>query len=71
MVAQPPILIASAFGVYAVDMIAQGKTNKMVAWQHREVIDVPLEEVVVRYGSVDTGGTLVTTARGLGICLGD
>jgi phosphofructokinase-like protein len=64
-------LIASAFGVYAVDLIAQGKTDRMVAWQHREVIDVPLEEVVIRYGSVDTSGTLVTTARGLGICLGD
>ncbi len=64
-------LIASAFGVHAVDMIAQGKTNRMVAWQNREVVDVPLKEVVVRYRKVDLAGTLVTTARGLGICLGD
>ncbi|MCW9034414.1 MAG: ATP-dependent 6-phosphofructokinase [Alphaproteobacteria bacterium] len=64
-------LIASAFGVHAVDLIAQGKSNRMVAWQHRGVVDVPLEEVVVRYSNVDLGGTIVATARGLGICLGD
>jgi len=64
-------VIASAFGVRAVDLIAEGKSDRMVAWQHREVVDVPLEEVVIRYSDVDTTGTLVETARGLGICLGD
>ncbi|SCA55729.1 6-phosphofructokinase 1 [Candidatus Terasakiella magnetica] len=64
-------LIASAFGVRAVDLMAQGKTNCMVAWQHREVVDVPLDEVVKRYKKIDVTGTLVHTARGLGICLGD
>jgi len=64
-------VIASAFGVRAVDLVAEGKTNRMVAWQHREVVDVPLEEVVIRYSKVDLSGTLVETARGLGICLGD
>jgi len=64
-------VIASAFGVRAVDLVAEGKSNRMVAWQHREVVDVPLEEVVIRYSKVDLSGTLVETARGLGICLGD
>ena len=64
-------LIASAFGVHAVDLVAQGRSDRMVAWQHREVVHVPLEEVVTRYHSVDVEGTLVRTARGLGICLGD
>ena len=64
-------VIASAFGVRAVDLVAEGKTNRMVAWQHREVVDVPLEEVVIRYSKVDLSGTLIETARGLGICLGD
>ena len=64
-------VIASAFGVKAVDLMAEGKTNRMVAWQHREVVDVPLEEVVTRYNNIDVAGTLVQTARGLGICLGD
>jgi len=64
-------VIASAFGVRAVDLVDEGKTNRMVAWQHREVVDVPLEEVVIRYSNVDISGTLIKTARGLGICLGD
>jgi ATP-dependent phosphofructokinase / diphosphate-dependent phosphofructokinase len=64
-------VIASAFGVAAVDLMAQGKNNRMVAWQHREVVDVALEDVVLRSNNIDLAGTLVHTARGLGICLGD
>lgn len=64
-------MLASAFGVYAVDLLAKGKHDRLVVWQHREVVDVPIEEVITRYRAVDTDGTLVKTARGLGICLGD
>lgn len=64
-------LMASAFGVYAVDLVAEGKFDRMVAWHHREVIDVPLAEAIEAYQAVDVDGTLVRTARGLGICLGD
>src|SRR5690606_9544234 len=31
-------LIASAFGVHAVDLIAAGKFDRMVAWQNRDVV---------------------------------
>jgi len=64
-------MLASAFGVYAVDLLAKGKRDRLVVWQHREVVDVPIEEVITRYRAVDVDGTLVKTARGLGICLGD
>jgi len=64
-------MLASAFGVHAVDLLADGKSDRLVVWQHREVVDVPVEEVITRYHAVDTKGTLVHTARGLGICLGD
>jgi len=64
-------VIASAFGVKAVDLMAEGKTNRMVAWQHRQVVDVPLGDVVTQYNNIDVAGTLVHTARGLGICFGD
>jgi ATP-dependent phosphofructokinase / diphosphate-dependent phosphofructokinase len=64
-------LIGSAFGVHAVDLIAQEKFDRMVAWQHREVVDVPLASAIERAQQVDPDGTLVRTARGLGICLGD
>jgi 6-phosphofructokinase 1 len=62
---------ASAFGVYAVDLIAAGWFDRMVAWQNRCVVDVPLAEAIAKPQLVDREGSLVRTARGLGICLGD
>ncbi|MBI3708826.1 MAG: ATP-dependent 6-phosphofructokinase [Proteobacteria bacterium] len=64
-------LLSSAFGVYAVDLIAAGKFDRMVAWRNREIVDVPIAEAIAHYQAVDPNGTLVRTARGLGICLGD
>jgi phosphofructokinase-like protein len=64
-------LVAAAFGVHAVDLVREGRFDRMVAWWNRRVIDVPLEKVVRRLRSVDPQGPLVRTARGLGICLGD
>jgi len=64
-------LVASAFGVHAVDLIAKGRTDRVVAWQHGSVIDVPLSEVAGVTRSVDPFGTLAETARGLGIYIGD
>ncbi|MDP9126926.1 MAG: ATP-dependent 6-phosphofructokinase [Pseudomonadota bacterium] len=64
-------LIAAAFGVHAVDLIAAGKFDRMVAWSNRKVIDVPLTEAIKTNQQVEPSGSLVKTARGLGICLGD
>jgi 6-phosphofructokinase 1 len=64
-------LIGTAFGVHAVDLIAEGKFDRMVAWQNRRVIDVPLADAIARYQAVDTQNGLINTARALGICLGD
>jgi 6-phosphofructokinase 1 len=64
-------LVASAFGVHAVDLIAQGKFDRMVAWQNRRVVDVPLTAAFEPAQLVASDDTLVRTARGLGICLGD
>ena len=67
----PDRLLASILGVHAVDLIAAGAADRMVAWWHRQVIDVPIAEAIQRYQAVDPAGPLVATARGLGICLGD
>jgi 6-phosphofructokinase 1 len=64
-------VLGSAFGVAAVDLIAQEKYDRMVAWQNRQVVDVPLAEAIKEPQLVDPEGTMVRTARGLGICLGD
>jgi 6-phosphofructokinase 1 len=64
-------LMASVFGVYAVDLIAQGRFDRMVSWQNRQAVDVPILEACERFQVVDRGGALVRTARGLGISFGD
>ena len=64
-------LIACAFGTRAVDLIAEGKFDRMVAWQNRQVVDVAIEDAIAHYQAVDLNSTLVQTARSLGICLGD
>jgi 6-phosphofructokinase 1 len=64
-------LYASAFGVHAVDLIAQGKFDRMVAWRNRRCTDVPLADAIASYHAVDSKGALVRTARGLGIYVGE
>lgn len=64
-------VLASALGVKAVDLVAEGKFDRMVAWQGRKVVDVAIEDAVAAYQQVDLDSTLVHTARALGICLGD
>jgi 6-phosphofructokinase 1 len=64
-------VIASAFGVHAVDLIAQKRYDRMVAWNNRRVIDVPIEDAIRAAQTVDPHGELVTAARGLGISFGD
>jgi len=64
-------ILASALGISAVDLIAAGKFDRMVAWQNRDIIDIPIADAISHYQAVDPSGVLVRTARGLDICLGD
>ncbi|MEA2783285.1 MAG: ATP-dependent phosphofructokinase / diphosphate-dependent phosphofructokinase [Rhodospirillaceae bacterium] len=64
-------VMASAFGVHAVDLIAEGRFDRMVTWNDRRVGDVPIVDAIRHYQAVDPQGTLARTARGLGVCLGD
>jgi len=64
-------LMASVFGVHAVDLVARNAYDRMVAWSGRQVIDVPLADAVAGYRAVEPDGALVHTARGLGISFGD
>jgi 6-phosphofructokinase 1 len=63
-------IIASAFGVHAVDLIAQEKFDRVVVWQKRRAVDVPMAEVITGPRLVDTGETMVSTAVGLGAYIG-
>ena len=64
-------VLASAYGVKAADLINQGINNRLVIWRDRTVCDVPIEKAYECYQAVDPNGTLVKTARGLGISFGD
>lgn len=64
-------LIATAFGVKAVDLVASETYGCMVGWQNRQVVVVPIAEAIASYRCVDSAETLIKTARGMGICLGD
>ncbi len=64
-------ILASAFGVYAVDLLNQKKFDRMVAWRDRRVVDVPIDEGIKTYKNVERKDSLVETALSLGIYLGD
>ncbi len=64
-------LLAQAFGVRAVDLIHEGKFGRMVAWQNRHVVDVAVEDAIKECRVVNPQGTLVHTARAMGISFGD
>ncbi len=64
-------LIGATFGVAAVDLIAEEKYDRVVTWQNRHVRSVSIREAILHYAAVNPEGTLVKTARGLNIYLGD
>jgi 6-phosphofructokinase 1 len=64
-------LLASAFGIAAVDLIAEGKDDMVVTWQNNQIVPVPIADAIATYRQVNPQDTLVKTARALGICLGD
>ncbi|MUG99076.1 ATP-dependent 6-phosphofructokinase [Scytonema sp. UIC 10036] len=65
-------LVATAFGKAAVDLVAQGQFDQMVAWQNGQVVAVPLQQVILQSPApVNTESYLVETARALGIYVGE
>ncbi|OFX32507.1 MAG: 6-phosphofructokinase [Armatimonadetes bacterium RBG_16_67_12] len=64
-------LLATRFGVRAVECVADGELGLMVALRGTEVLAVPLAEAIVEPKRVLPGSELVRAARDLGISLGD
>jgi 6-phosphofructokinase 1 len=48
-------VLATRFGVHAVDLIHQGKFGRMVALQGSEITDVPVEDAVDKLKTLDLG----------------
>ncbi|NOY12181.1 MAG: 6-phosphofructokinase [Deltaproteobacteria bacterium] len=63
-------ILASRFGVKAVELIARKSFGRMVALRGRQVIDVEIAKAVSQLNLVDPGGELVGTAESLGIMVG-
>ncbi|MBD2506361.1 ATP-dependent 6-phosphofructokinase [Nostoc muscorum FACHB-395] len=65
-------LLATAFGKAAVDLLADGQSAQMVAWQNGQVVAVPLEAVLACSPCfVDPNNFLVQTARSVSTYIGD
>jgi 6-phosphofructokinase 1 len=64
-------VLATRFGVAAVDLIAQGQFGKMVRLQQEHISAVDIADAIGHIKEVDQNGELVNTARALGISFGD
>ncbi len=63
--------LCTIFGTKAVDLIAANQFGQMVAFTGTQVVSVPLIDAVSQLRTVPLDGGFVSTARSLGICLGD
>jgi 6-phosphofructokinase 1 len=64
-------VLATRFGVMAVDLVEEGRWGEMVRLRNGKVEGVPLAEAISVYRTVDPDGELVRTARSVGISFGD
>jgi 6-phosphofructokinase 1 len=64
-------ILATRFGVSAVEMVLNGEFGCMVALKTPEIVSVPLEEAVKNQRKVPADGELVRFARSVGTAFGD
>lgn len=64
-------ILATEFGVKAMELAIDGTYGEMVAYHHPKIVSVPFLEAISKYNLIKTDSSLVHTARGIGMCLGD
>ena len=64
-------ILATQFGVKAMELALEGNFGKMVAYQHPSIVAVPFLEAISKYNIVKKDSSLVKTARGIGMSFGD
>ena len=64
-------ILATRFGVEAVELVARGEFGRMVCLRAGEIESVTLDEAVGEMRLVDPKGSMVRTARAVGITFGD
>jgi len=63
-------ILATQFGVKAVEMVKEAKFGYMVSYRHPRIVSVPLKEAIANYNFVSLDHPLVKAAQGIGISLG-
>jgi len=64
-------ILATQFGVKAMELALEGDFGKMVAYQHPSIVAVPFLDAISNYNFVKPDSSLVKTARGIGMSFGD
>ncbi|MBZ5643342.1 MAG: 6-phosphofructokinase [Acidobacteriia bacterium] len=64
-------ILSTRFGVEAVELIARGEYGRMVCLRAGEIESVPIEDAVGEVRLVDPNGSMVRTAKAVGIIFGD
>lgn len=64
-------VLASEYGGFAAELIAQGQYGKMVSLRNDSITAVPLQDVAGKLKCVPLDHRLITRARGMGVCFGD
>lgn len=64
-------VLATQFGAKAFEMVLNKQFGQMVAYQHPEIVAVPLKEAIAEPNFVEQTTALLQTARGIGMSFGD
>ncbi|MEG6587008.1 6-phosphofructokinase [Dendrosporobacter sp. 1207_IL3150] len=64
-------ILATRYGVAAVECLLTGKTGNMVALQNNRIITIPVNELAGKPGNVPIDSDLVNAARSINISFGD
>jgi 6-phosphofructokinase 1 len=64
-------ILATRFGVAAVELIANGGFGQMVCLRNERIESVQIADAVGQVKTVNPDGEMVRTARAVGICFGD
>lgn len=64
-------ILATGFGYEALELLVQGKTNRLVVWKENKVSSVPLSKVAGKVRKVPVNSVLIEAARAVNTCFGD
>ena len=64
-------ILATHYGAFAAQCIAEGRFDSMVAMKNNELVTVPLDEVGGKIRLIEPDFTLIQKARKMGVCFGD